>query len=146
MIDRKKRKGFAFTLVELLIVIVIIAVLAAIALPKFMDSGQRSKEASLKGDLKLLRNAVELFHTDTGAYPAAVTDLADIAAPAAGKDPQGNSYSINGPDWHGPYVRVVPNDPISGAAFTYSTTSPTVGNVTSSASGDGLDGTAYNTW
>jgi len=41
---------------------------------------------------------------------------------------------------------VVPTDPISGSAFTYSTTSGSVGNVTSSATGNGLDGTAYNTW
>jgi len=142
----RKRTGFAFTLVELLIVIVIIAVLAAIALPKFMDSGQRSKEASLKGDLKLIRNAVELFHTDTGAYPAALGDLSSTSAPSSGKDSGGNSYSITSTDWHGPYIRVVPTDPISGSAFTYSTTSGSVGNVTSSATGNGLDGTAYNTW
>ncbi|MFI5386118.1 MAG: type II secretion system protein [Fimbriimonadales bacterium] len=146
MLNVKKKKGFAFTLVELLIVIVIIAVLAAIALPKFMDSGQRSKEASLHGDLKLIRNAIELFHTDTGAWPAALTDLQVTSPPASGKDNTGASKSINGPDFHGPYLRTVPNDPVAAAAFTYSVTSPTVGVVTSSASGNGLDGTAYSSW
>ena len=51
----RRRNGF--TLVELLVVIVVLAVLAAIVLPKFMDSSTRSKESSLKSDLKLMRNA-----------------------------------------------------------------------------------------
>jgi general secretion pathway protein G len=60
---RNSRARFGFTLVELLIVIVILAVLAAIAIPKFMDSGTRSKESSLKSNLKLVRTALELFQT-----------------------------------------------------------------------------------
>lgn len=135
-----------FTLVELLIVIVIIAVLAAIALPRFMDSGVRSKEASLKADLKLLRNAVELFHNDTAAWPATLSDLTVTTAPASGKDNAGASKSITSTDFKGPYMRSLPTDPIAGAAFTYSVTGPTVGAVSSSASGNALDGTAYSTW
>ncbi|MCL6624610.1 MAG: prepilin-type N-terminal cleavage/methylation domain-containing protein, partial [Fimbriimonadales bacterium] len=67
-IRQSLKKGF--TLVELLIVIIIIAILAAIVVPKFADSGLRSKEAALKSNLKLLRNAVELFKADTAACPA----------------------------------------------------------------------------
>ena len=147
MLNRKlnnKKRGF--TLVELLIVIVILAVLAAIAIPRFMDSGTRSKEASLKGDLKLLRNAIELFHNDTGAWPSATSDLTVTTAPSAGKDNAGAAKTILAADYKGPYMQAVPTDPVSGTAFTYSTTSPTVGKVTSSASGNGLDGTAYSGW
>lgn len=147
MLNRKlnnKKRGF--TLVELLIVIVILAVLAAIAIPRFMDSGTRSKEASLKSDLKLVRNAIELFHNDTGAWPAATSDLAVTTAPTAGKDNAGAAKTINSGDYKGPYMQTVPTDPVSGSALTYSTTSPTVGKVSSSASGNGLDGTAYSTW
>lgn len=139
-----KKRGF--TLVELLIVIVILAVLAAIAIPRFMDSGQRSKEASLKSDLKLVRNAIELFHNDTGAWPAALADLAGAAAPPNGKDSAGAAKAITGTDYKGPYLQQLPTDPVAGAAFTYSVTSPTVGKVSSSAPGNGLDGTAYSTW
>lgn len=146
MLNRKNNKRSGFTLVELLIVIVIIAVLAAIALPRFMDSGQRSKEASLKADLKLVRNALELFKNDTGAWPAQLSDLTVTAAPAAGKDNAGASKNISATDFKGPYLRTIPNDPIANSAFTYSTTSPNIGVVSSSASGNGLDGTAYNTW
>lgn len=131
----------AFTLVELLIVIIIIAVLAAIAIPKFADSSERSKEAALHADLKLYRNALELYKADTGAYPTALADLAATSAPANGVDPtSGASKSITATDWKGPYLQAVETDPVSENAFTYSTTSPTVGAVTSSA------GSPYNTW
>lgn len=136
----QKTRLSAFTLVELLIVIIIIAVLAAIAIPKFADSSVRSKEAALKADLKLYRNAIELFKQDTGAFPSSVPDLAVTTAPANGKDSAGANKAIIAGDWKGPYLHAVEDDPISGAAFTYSVTSPTVGKITSSA------GAPYNTW
>lgn len=142
--EQLRRKGF--TLVELLIVIIIIAVLAAIAIPKFMNSSTRSKESALKADLKLYRNAVELFKNDTGAYPASLSDLTSSSAPSTGKDATGSDKTITSADWKGPYLQNVEQDPVSGSAFSYSTTSPNVGKVTSSASGNGADGTAYTTW
>jgi general secretion pathway protein G len=135
-----------FTLVELLIVIIIIAVLAAIAIPKFANSSTRSKEAALKANLKLYRNAVELFKGDTGAYPAQLSDLTLTSAPATGKDSTGNNVAIVAADYKGPYVERIENDPVSSAPFTYSTNSPTVGKITSSASGNGSDGTPYSSW
>ena len=134
----------AFTLVELLIVIVILAVLAAIAIPRFMNSGQRSKEASLKSDMKLIRNAVQVFQTDTGAYPASLDALVLTTAPAAGVDTAGAAKTINAPDWKGPYMQSVPADPVSGSTLTYSTTAGTVGKVSSSASGNDSDGNPYS--
>ncbi len=139
-----RRRGF--TLVELLVVIVVLAVLAAIVLPKFMDSSTRSRESALKSDLRLLRNAVAIFHTDTGTYPSTLAGLAATSAVAQGLDKAGVAASIVATDWHGPYVQSVPNDPVSGSAFTYGTASPNVGKVTSSASGNGLDGTTYADW
>lgn len=142
----RREGGRGFTLVELLVVIVVLAVLAAIVLPKFMNSGQRAKESALRSDLKLLRNAVSLYDADTGYYPSSLADLSATSAPSNGLDASGNQQSINASDWHGPYLQTIPDDPISGSAFTYSSTSPTVGAVTSSATGNGLDGTAYSTW
>jgi general secretion pathway protein G len=127
------RKSRAFSLVELLIVIIIIAVLAAVAIPRFANSTTRSKESALRANLKLFRNAVELFKADTGAYPAALADLVAASAPANGLDSSGASVAIVAADWKGPYLNSLENDPLSGAAFTYSTSSPTVGKVTSSA-------------
>lgn len=138
------RKGF--TLVELLIVIIIIAVLAAIAIPKFVNSGQRSKEAAMKSDLKLIRNAIELFRNDTSYYPKQLADLAATTAPATGYDSTATSKSITATDFKGPYLATVPNDAVSGTTYTYSTTAGSVGTVTSSATGTALDGTSYSAW
>ncbi|MBS1726532.1 MAG: prepilin-type N-terminal cleavage/methylation domain-containing protein [Armatimonadetes bacterium] len=133
-----------FTLVELLIVIIIIAVLAAVAIPKFKDSGIRSKESALRSNLKVVRDAIDVFKTDTGTYPAGLSDLSATSAPTAGLDNTGTSKSITASDWRGPYVQDVPVD-INGSAFTYSTASGSVGKINAS-SGTALDGSNYNTW
>ena len=143
---RTRTKSLGFTLMELLIVIIVIAVLAAIALPKFGNSSTRAREASLRSHLREIRNAVGRFSNDCGAYPANLTDLAASAAPASGVDQTGAARTIRASDWHGPYLQTLNNDPISGNAFNYVTTSPNVGKVTSSASGNALDGTAYSGW
>lgn len=135
----------AFTLVELLIVIIIIAVLAAVVVPKFANSGIRSKEAALRSDLKVMRNAVDLFKSDTGAFPSTLADLAATAAPAKGKDAAGVDKNITASDWKGPYMEEIKSDPVSGGAYTYSTTSPTVGKITAPA-GTASDGSNYNSW
>jgi type II secretion system protein G len=135
----------AFTLVELLIVIIIIAVLAAVVVPKFANSGIRSKEAALRSDLKVMRNAVDLFKSDTGAFPAALADLAAASAPAKGKDKDGVDKTITSTDWKGPYMEEIKKDPVSGGNYTYSTTSPNVGKVSAPA-GTASDGSDYSTW
>jgi general secretion pathway protein G len=140
-IIRKKR---GFTLVELLIVIIIIAVLAAVAIPKFANSSQKSKESALRAELSLLRNAVELFKNDTGCYPASLSDLAATTAPATGKDKDGSDYTITASNYKGPYISRVNPDPVSGAAFTYSTTAGSVGNISSSATGNDSNGNPYS--
>lgn len=141
------RRGF--TLVELLIVIIIIAVLAAVAIPKFANSSTRSKEAALRAELRLLRNAVELFKNDTGCYPAQLSHLTveagSASVPATGKDSAAADKAIVAADFRGPYVSTISKDPISSAAFTYSTTAGSVGKITAS-SGTASDGTNYNTW
>jgi type II secretion system protein G len=140
-----KRRGF--TLIELLVVIVIIAVLALIAIPKFQDAGKRSKEASLRSDLTLLRTAVGTYETDTGAYPTQLSDLAATTAPANGVSSAGTPASITATDWHGPYLQSLPTDPIANAAFSYTGTgSSGIGTVKSSSTATALDGTVYNTW
>jgi general secretion pathway protein G len=151
IVERARRKGrHGFTLVELLVVIVVLAVLAAIVLPKFMNSSRRGKESALRSDLKLIQNAVSLFDADTGYYPKTLADLTATSAPttatAKGLDDSGTEAAYSPSDWHGPYLQELPKDPISGNDFTYSTASGSVGKVTSSASGNGLDGTAYSTW
>jgi len=62
-----KRKGF--TLIELLIVVAIIAILAAIAVPNFLEAQVRSKVSRCKSDLRTLALAMEAYRTDNSQYP-----------------------------------------------------------------------------
>ena len=141
------KRNSAFTLIELLVVIVVIAVLAALIIPKFADQGRRGKEATLRSNLHLLRNAIATFQTDTGLFPSSLADLTAAAAPANGVNSAAASTALVASDWHGPYIQgTIPVDSVSGTAYNYSVTAGSVGKVTSSASGNGLDGTAYSTW
>jgi prepilin-type N-terminal cleavage/methylation domain-containing protein len=63
------RKPSAFTLIELLIVVAIIAILAAIAVPNFLEAQTRAKTARCKADLRSLATAVESYRTDNNTYP-----------------------------------------------------------------------------
>lgn len=72
----KCAKGF--TLIELLIVVVIIGVLAAIAIPKFSSTRERSYIAAVTSDLKILASQQETYQSQNQAYatdPAQLTDL-----------------------------------------------------------------------
>jgi len=79
------KKGF--TLIELLIVVAIIAILAAIAVPNFLEAQVRSKASRVKADLRSLATAIESYYVDNNAYPA--TDSSD----PAGNPTEG--YGIN---------------------------------------------------
>jgi len=59
----------AFTLIELLIVVAIIAILAAIAVPNFLEAQVRSKVSRSKADIRSLATAIEAYATDNNAYP-----------------------------------------------------------------------------
>jgi len=59
----------AFTLVELLIVVVIIAILASIAIPNFMAAQVRSKVSRAEADLQLINTALEIYRVDRNRYP-----------------------------------------------------------------------------
>lgn len=63
---KRTRKGF--TLIELLIVVVIIGILAAIAIPKFSDTKRKAYVTAMKSDLKNLTSAAEAFFSDNNTY------------------------------------------------------------------------------
>jgi prepilin-type N-terminal cleavage/methylation domain-containing protein len=65
----KETKIFSFTLIELLIVVAIIAILAAIAVPNFLESQTRAKVSRVMADMRTLATAIESYNTDTNHYP-----------------------------------------------------------------------------
>jgi len=129
------RRRTGFTLIEVLIVIVVIAILAAIVIPRLLGAGRSAREASLLAHLQELRNAIALFQAQCGMYPEQLSDLMVTSAP---------SY-VHAPDYQGPYLTTsdgnLPKDPVTGAAdWTYSATS---GAIHSAATGNNLAGVAY---
>ncbi|MEI7832853.1 MAG: prepilin-type N-terminal cleavage/methylation domain-containing protein [bacterium] len=75
----QRRRGF--TLIELLIVIVVIAILALIVIPKLMGASRKAKDSTLRANLQILRSAVETFQSDCGGYPNVLSDLTVTTAP-----------------------------------------------------------------
>lgn len=98
----KNRKGF--TLIELLIVVVIIGILAAIAIPKFANTKEKAIIAGMKSDLRNLVTAQEAYFADNNKYTASIGPV-QTAADAAFVPTGGNFADItitapaNGPGW-----------------------------------------------
>jgi type II secretion system protein G len=65
----RRRIWQGFTLIELLIVVAIIAILAAVAVPNFLEAQVRAKVSRVKADMRTVMVAAELYRTDNGAYP-----------------------------------------------------------------------------
>jgi general secretion pathway protein G len=94
----KKNRGF--TLVELLIVMVIIGMLAALVFPRLIPKVGKGKQSAAKAQIELLGQALDQFRLDTGRYPNTSEGLTVLSA------------NPGIPNWDGPYLKkAVPNDP-----------------------------------
>jgi general secretion pathway protein G len=100
----RRRKGSGFTLVELLVVIVLISVLAAIAIPKLGTQWQSSSERRMLAQLKLLREAAARFESDTGCFPRSTADLTSGTAPSQCWTATGAVIPVPTGKWRGPYL------------------------------------------
>ncbi len=71
MVGQAKRKGFS--LVELVVVVLIIGILAAVAAPKMFDSASDARESGTRQSLAVVRDAIELYKAQNGSYPSAAS-------------------------------------------------------------------------
>ena len=129
-----RRPQAGFTLVELLVVIALISILAAMAVVQHRNSVQRTQEATLKTNLFRMRDAIDQYYADKGKYPASLDALVSDH-----------------------YLRKVPEDPFTKSADTWQTVpaesdpnnpsaEPGIYDVKSGAQGQALDGSNYSDW
>lgn len=97
--QRGRRQG-AFTLVEMLLVITIIGILAALVVPKMMGRSEQARLAAAKSDLSSIKTSLDAFEVDNGYYPKGKNGLADLI-----------QMPRDARAWHGPYLDNVPQDP-----------------------------------
>ena len=130
----RQKPSHGFTLIELMIVISLIAILVAIAVPNYNQSLLRAKESVLRQDLFQLRSLISQYTLDKQKAPQSLDDLVQAG-----------------------YIKQIPNDPTTGkpdwtvdqeenTVMDPSQTDTGIDDVHSSSTGMGTDGTAYNTW
>lgn len=129
----RKREG-GFTLVELMVVMLIISVLAAIAIPSFVAEIRNAREAALKEDLHVMRNAIDSYTMDKNKAPQSLDDLVQSG-----------------------YLRAIPVDPMTRSSDTWVTstddtysdldqTQTGITDVHSGSDQTGSDGQPYSSW
>lgn len=131
---RVRSASDGWTMIELLIVISIIMILAAISLTSYRNSVTHAKEAALRSDLFMMRDAIDQYYADKGKYPDSLQTLVSES-----------------------YLRSVPKDPITNSTDSWQTTEaepqpgsntaePGIYDVKSGADGTGMDGSRYAEW
>jgi prepilin-type N-terminal cleavage/methylation domain-containing protein len=73
------RTGKGITLIELLIVVLILAALSAIAIPRISQSANNAKARACDVNVEVMNSAIELYNADTGGYPTDLTDVTGVA-------------------------------------------------------------------
>jgi general secretion pathway protein G len=123
-----------FTLIELMVVMLIIAILAAVAIPAYVSSIRAAREAVLREDLHVLRDAIDSYTNDKNKAPQSLDDLVSAG-----------------------YLKNIPIDPMTHTADTWVTvmddsvqsleqTDPGMSDVHSGSDQVGGDGQPYSSW
>ena len=122
----KVKRNSGFTLVEILIVVVILGILAAIVIPQFSQASTEARESSLRSNLQSVRSQIQLYriqHNDTlPANAAALTTALTIIT-----NFDGDAWAAGDGAQYGPYMRDIPDNPF------------TTTNVIGDATGDAVD-------
>lgn len=130
----RRRGESGWTLIEMLVVLSLIMILAAIALTQYRNAIQSAKEAALRSDLFLMRDAIDQYYADKGKYPESIDALVSAK-----------------------YLRAVPKDPITNATDTWETvpadaepgslaTATGIYDIKSGSPDTALDGSRYAEW
>jgi len=128
-------RSAGFTLIELMIVITIIFILLGMAAARYDRSVHHAREAALKTDLQVMRQAIDNYTLDKEAAPQSLEDLTSAQTPYLREVPVDTMTQQK--DWHLEFGDTVmsPDQSISGIV-----------DVHSNSSGTGSNGTPYNTW
>jgi prepilin-type N-terminal cleavage/methylation domain-containing protein len=146
-LSARHRRG-GFTLIEMLIVILIIAILAMLVMPRMLAARRHAKEVQLAGNLKQLRDSIERFEATTGAWPPALMDIIAASGAAVSADMDGAGGGVDRTAYDGPYLIAIgsglPADPFTELSdWDYDNAS---GDIHSSSTLRALDGSNYDTW
>lgn len=103
-VQRAREGARGFTLIEIMVVVVILGILIAFAVPNIMDNPERARTTKAHHDIRTIENALEMYRMDNFRYPTTDQGLqALIAAPTAPPEPR---------NWKaGGYMRSLPRDP-----------------------------------
>lgn len=142
---QRYRKQSGFTLIELIVVVTIIGILAAIAISNVKWAQQKAREAALHDDLFEMRKAIDNYYADKQKYPENLQALQQQHyLRNIPKDPLTGK-----PDWDEVQNTPDPSDPNAmptDPSAQNDTSAPGIYDVHSQAPGNGLDGTPYKTW
>jgi len=100
--SRTAQRGF--TLIEIMVVVVILGILAAVVVPRIMDNPGKARVAKAKQDIRQLESALELYKLDNFYYPNTQQGLESLVTKPSG-DPQPKNYKQGG------YIKSLPKDP-----------------------------------
>ncbi len=105
----------AFTLIEVLIVVLVIGILAAIVVPQFSDASTDAKLSTLKTNLQTIRGQIHLYKMQhDGSYPTSVGTFVNQMTLASKPDGSTAAIGTSGFDL-GPYLQSVPDNPYTGS-------------------------------
>ena len=133
---RHSQRGF--TLLELLVVMTIIGILAAIAVPALRDSPQRAREATLREDLFTMRSVIDQYHGDKGVFPP---DLQTLVADGYLRKIPVDPMTKSPESWLLTAEEVTPDEQASSEPVT-----PVLTDVHSGSPDKALDGSLYKEW